>query len=97
MVVCHCTFTPHYRNPDADKRPSFSRIVQYLSQPEGTLLHWSEEDRKKSPSCAILGAGLGAGQTLYQELQQRYSTVTGRKPQHNVKVDTLDERTMLGY
>lgn len=89
---------PQSRNPDADKRPSFSSIVQYLNQPEGTLLHWSETDKTKSPSCAILGAELGAGHALYQDLQQRYSVPSIRKPRHHkAKVDTLDEKTMLDY
>ena len=71
--------------------------MDYLSQPEATLLHWAEDDKTKSPSCAVLGAELGAGRTLYEDLQKRYSESADGRAQRRGKVNTLDEGTMLGF
>ena len=53
-------------------RPSFTEVVEALSEPEIDLLCWSEEDTAVHPQAEVLGAPLEAGVDLYPELQGTY-------------------------
>ena len=63
----------YYRHPDKSSRPSFTEVVEALSEPEIDLLCWSEEDTAVHPQAAVLGAPLEAGVNLYPELQGTYT------------------------
>ena len=64
------------RHPESSSRPTFSELLQVLSQGSETdLLRWSEEDMRVHPQAAVLGAPLEAGKDLYIELQNAYQTL----------------------
>ncbi len=62
-----------FRHPDTSSRPSFTEVLEALSEPETDLLRWSAEDTAVHPQAAVLGAPLEAGVDLYPELQETYS------------------------
>ena len=60
------------RHPDKLHRPSFTQLLQELSQSESDLLAWSEEDLSVHSQAAVLGAPLEVAKDLYTELQNTY-------------------------
>ena len=62
----------HSRHPEPSGRPSFADLVFDLSQPDGDLLVWSEQDQSSHPQAAVLGAPIEAGAPLYPLLQNSY-------------------------
>ncbi len=62
-----------FRHPDKSSRPSFTEVLEALSEPETDLLCWSVEDTAVQPQAAVLGAPLEAGVDLYPELQRTYA------------------------
>ena len=61
-----------YRHPEASDRPSFSAIVDYLSKSDSSLTACQEKDQGNPPDAYILGKPLGAGSSLYHDLQEAY-------------------------
>lgn len=66
-------FTVPYRSPKPSGRPTFTQVVQTLSQPPSLLLHWAEEDRQSHPQASCLGAVMEAGKDLFPDLQMMHS------------------------
>lgn len=62
-----------HRSPKPSGRPTFTSVVQTLSQPTSLLLHWTEEDRQSHPRASCLGAVMEAGRELYPDLQMMHS------------------------
>ena len=60
------------RHTDKLCRPSFTQLLQELSQPESDLLAWSEEDLSVHSQAAVLGAPLEVAKDLYTGLQNTY-------------------------
>ena len=71
VCVSHHNHSCH-RHPESSGRPSFADLVSDLSQSEGELLVWSEQDRSCHPQAAMLGAPMEAGAPLYPLLQNSY-------------------------
>ena len=61
------------RNPDHNARPSAIGVVVKLTQPESTLLAWTEEDKEAFSGGSKLGAPLEMGESLFKDLQETYS------------------------
>ena len=66
------TFDCIVRNPDHSKRPTFSKIYNYMNQSASVLLHWSERDLSISPLAHVLGVSLNESKGLYKDLQGIY-------------------------
>ena len=61
------------RHPKSSQRPSFSQLVEMLSQAEFELFVWEEADLKDfDPQVKVIGAPLEVSQKLYFDLQNMY-------------------------
>ena len=61
------------RHPEPKLRPSFSKVVEYLSVADEVLLEWCNKDQEVSDMVTELGAPLSEGLHLYPELQRSFN------------------------
>jgi serine/threonine protein kinase len=59
-------------NPEYTLRPSFERIIDYLSQSHEVLFNWNRGDFLHGKKAHLLGAPLDEAGDLYVELQRTY-------------------------
>ena len=64
------------RHPETSSRPTFVKLVSYLSQADvkllGSRLSNEDEDNTCSPKSSVLGGLLNTGHDLYIDLQKMY-------------------------
>jgi ephrin-B len=61
-------------HPDAESRPLFTEITQFLNKREDILLKWSVVDCQDQTFHQHLGGDLAKGRKLYLDLQMAYNT-----------------------
>ncbi len=65
----------YFRHPISTSRPTFSKVVTWLSLPDSELLKWSEDDKSVHPEATKLGANILYAECLYPDLQSQYKTL----------------------
>lgn len=62
------------RHPEPEERPTFTSLVQYLSQAKELLLQHciTTEEINESPNATVIGGPLEAGHGLFKDLQIKY-------------------------
>ena len=68
-----CITLPIYRHPSPSSRPSFQDILTALQKDEQEVLEIPTDAAQSHSSATVLGASLGAGAAMYQDLHLQYS------------------------